>query len=81
MAKIKPIVNAVFKCSYGTSGTPNDFTAELPFEKDNDAKIFNYINLGNTEFGGKILGKSNKKKNKILFFFVLMHQFPYLCQK
>lgn len=64
MAKIKPIVNAVFKCSYGTSGTPNDFNAELPFEKDRDVKIFNYINLGNTEFGGKILGKSIDTKNK-----------------
>lgn len=58
MVKIKPLSNAVFKCSYGVSGTPNDFTVELPFEKDVDAKVYNYINFGNTEFGGKILGKA-----------------------
>ena len=55
LIKVKPLMNAMFKCSYGASGTANDFSVELPFEKDTDIKVYRYINYGNTEFGGKIL--------------------------
>lgn len=55
LIKVKPMVDATFKCSYGVSGTPNDFSVELPLKKDADIKTWRYINYGNTEFGGKIL--------------------------
>lgn len=54
-AKVRPLVNAVFKCSYGVTGSGNDFSLQIPFERNNDVTMWRYVGYGNTEFGGKIL--------------------------
>ena len=53
--KVRPLNNAVFKCSYGVTGSGNDFSLQIPYERNIDAKMWRYVNYGNTEFGGKIL--------------------------
>ena len=53
--KIRPLNNAVFKCSFGVVSSDNDFSLQIPYDKNSDAIIWRYVSYGNTEFGGKIL--------------------------
>lgn len=55
LIKVKPLENAVFKCSYGVVGSGNDFSLQIPYDRNNASMIWRYANYGNTEFGGKIL--------------------------